>query len=339
MVDAAREILDRLVANGWPVVQDWVSNREPETNRLEFKLKGKASASGLDDEDLENLATSLSAFANQDGGLLVIGVYAGGGGARGASFDRAQHLKPVPDVEAFGGLVERRIKGLTDPAIGGVAVHAVKNPAAHPSGVLAVYVPPKDDGPYQAAGATAEVNGRYYMRTAAGAKTMSASQVAGAYGRSPRPKLSLVMRFRARGMSAAGVEVRLRNEGRGVARQPAIQFVDPPREIDWRIRQGQMSGMMAHENAAGDGVRCVLLVSYEREVFIYPKMDLLAAHFPFDDMVQLESRRWQLRLRGSVYAADAQPIDFDKTIDSGDSGQDRDKLWLMTPEDDGGAKP
>src|SRR5689334_5724892 len=112
--DGSRELFDRLKREGWPVVQAWVDDQEAETNHLEFKNKENAERSEIAPADLTEIAKSVSAFANTGGGLLVIGVDAGGGTKRGAGFDRVRRISPISGVEAFGGGLERRIKNLCD---------------------------------------------------------------------------------------------------------------------------------------------------------------------------------------------------------------------------------
>ena len=86
----SRDLFSRLRREGWPVVDEWTAAQEPETNHLEFKNKHDPARSDIAPEDIDELAKSLSAFANTAGGLIVFGIDAGAGGKRGAGFDRVK---------------------------------------------------------------------------------------------------------------------------------------------------------------------------------------------------------------------------------------------------------
>lgn len=103
-----REVFDRLKAEGWPLVESWRQARESETLHLEFKLKTDPSTDAIEDEDKAEIARTLSALANTEGGLLVVGVDAGGG--RGKGFDRVTEKAP----RAFQGSRRRHHEGDRD---------------------------------------------------------------------------------------------------------------------------------------------------------------------------------------------------------------------------------
>ena len=65
---------ERLKDDGWTLLEEWHREQEPETLHLEFKLKDDPIAAAIGDADRTNVAKTLSAFANTEGGLLVLGV-------------------------------------------------------------------------------------------------------------------------------------------------------------------------------------------------------------------------------------------------------------------------
>jgi predicted HTH transcriptional regulator len=172
MVDYGRDLFDELQSARWALVEGWLTRTEPETLHLEFKLKENPSTPTIDDADKKQVARTLSAFANTEGGLLVLGIDAGGGTHGG--FDRVTRIAPIANVETFGGALERRLRSFTEPPIAGLRVTSVENPGTR-TGVVGVYVPRSNGGPHRVVGATSDSNERYYMRTASGAQTISHS--------------------------------------------------------------------------------------------------------------------------------------------------------------------
>jgi hypothetical protein len=200
VADPGRDLFERLKVEGWPLVDEWMANAEAETLHLEFKFKTNPESVAIDSADKANIAKTLSAFANTEGGLLVMGIDAGGGGRGG--FDRVTNLVPVADAERFGGALERVVRIFTDPPIAGLMVHRTQRPGSEPAGIVAVYVPPSRGGPHRALNATAEVNDRYYMRTSSCAQTIPHSLLAVLF--LPTPRAVLLLR-----RIPAGVPVRV----------------------------------------------------------------------------------------------------------------------------------
>ena len=101
---AAQTISDQLAGpNGWDVATEWIARREPESLHLDFKcVEGGAGVKGrsLADQQKEQLAVALSAFANTEGGVLVLGVHAPP--AKKGDPDRAASIQGIEDVGADG---------------------------------------------------------------------------------------------------------------------------------------------------------------------------------------------------------------------------------------------
>jgi schlafen family protein len=87
-MDPGRALFERLRAERWKLVREWVDIREAETTHLEFKRKAKHSTAEIDDDDKGGVARTLSAFANTEGGLLVLGIGPGAAVARHSTAPR-----------------------------------------------------------------------------------------------------------------------------------------------------------------------------------------------------------------------------------------------------------
>lgn len=333
---AARELYGRLTGpNAWDIVEAWVTDKEAETNHLEFKKKDDPKTNAVDPEDINALAKALSQFANTGTGLLVFGVDAGGGKAKGQSFDRVRCLDLIDDAEGFGGLVERRLKTFTDPAIGALAVHAVKHPGGK-KGVVIVLVPESDGGPHCAHNASKDVNGRYYMRTAAGAQSMPHSVLAAMFGRTAQPRLHLCVRLIPVGSQPMQVEFRLLNAGRGVARRPAIQFHEFTSKVELvMFNSVSKYGFILRPHNSAEGVSRILCEASE-ELLIYPDMDRVCLFGTYRG----DTLDHDMRFRGVLHALDMRPTPFDGILTFGQHEHQHDiaARRLILPPVDGSIK-
>jgi len=276
---SGRELFERFRTEGWRLVEQWLGDHESETNHHEFKNKKDPSTSALDEEDKANVAKALSAFANTGGGVLVFGVDAGGGGKKGQTFDRVNAIRPIEQVEAFGGSLERRLRTFTEPPIRGLDIAYATKPSTSGAGVLCIYVPKSTGGPHRAICATSEVNDRYYMRTAAGDQTMPHALLAALFAYALPPKLEFRARFLARDFlnSELGplVELRLANRGRSPARRPAVHLFGPPPLI-WP-RAPETFGIQTRTTEEGLRYAALEPLPDAADLVIYPESDIVLA--------------------------------------------------------------
>lgn len=325
MPDAGRDLFERLKAEQWALVDAWLAEKEAETLHLEFKLKANAATATIDDEDKAEIAKTLSAFANTEGGLLVVGIDAGGGNGKG--FDRVTRVDRLADVERFGGALERRIRTFTDPPIAALMLIPIKKPEAGTSGVLGVHVPPSDGGPHRVANASSETNDRYYMRTAAGAQTIPHSLLAALFSRTATPKLSLEIRLV--GGRNVQVEFRLFNRGRGVARRPAIMFAEwPGSTLQPDFLSLQENGFFWRPNPGNTDLARVLIEPRE-DLVIYPGTDRIL-------MTAKPVAECRIVFRASLYAVDAQPRGGDGILAITAAGANDGPPLVIPAEDEGG---
>ena len=310
----ASELFERVKVEGWATVGRWVADKEPETHHLEFKRKTDPATATLDPGDCEEIAKSLSAFANTGGGVLVLGVDAGAGQNRGGGFDRVRRAAPIADVEAFGGALERRLRTFTDPPIAALAVHAVTQPTDK-SGIVLIDVPASGGGPHRATNATTAVNDRYYMRTAAGAQTMPHPLLADRFGRIALPRLR--MHVRQGPVAPFGFVFSFTNEGRGAARRPAAIL----REVRLEAGGGELRWPSSPAQDASTGFVLRALPYGEAHLegwFVEPYTDTVVypgaprGFFALSTSLYLkpENFRTPIRLdyRAELYALDVRPV-------------------------------
>jgi len=300
---SGRELFEDLERRGWPVVEEWTAANQAESLHLEFKKKETPTTSKLEDPDKDYLAKTLSGFSNVEGGLLVVGMNTKSvnGGA-----DKLDAPIPIAGIDDFAGRVERNIATYTTPTIAGVMVRAIKEPGKH-CGVLAIYVPASDGGPHRASNASATINDRYFMRTAASTVNMPHALLEDRFGRRPPPRLRLGARLD--GSVHLTLDLRLHNHGRGTARQVALRLEGLDDAMRWRDELSLAKGwsILWDSNGAIDRV----IYRAPSDWVLYPGMSLPVARLT----AQNESQRMHQReLTGTTYAVDARPVDFAEVL-------------------------
>lgn len=184
-----------------------------ENHLIEFKTLVLEDFS--DKNDKRNLAASMSAFSNSDGGIILWGVR--------ASKDKNDGY--IDQVTAADGLKNpkvalSRLLDLTATACSpfpiGVEHRIIKGRSAS---FVATYVPASDGGPHMAQLGL----GKYYVRSGGSSIPMEHFQIADMFGRRAAPRLSL----EAVDVNGFAFSLMLRNEGRGPAHAPYLQVLMP----------------------------------------------------------------------------------------------------------------
>jgi hypothetical protein len=337
-----RELFERLSAEGWPLIEAWKNEREAETLHLEFKRKADPCSAEIEPKDMANVAQTLSAFANTEGGLLVLGVDAGGGSRHG--FDRVTGLVPIANVERFGGSLERRLRAFTDPPIAGLMVRAIEKPGSGGAGVVAVHVPRSEAGPHRAAQATAETNDRYYMRTAAGAQTIPHSLLAALFAFAAPPRLEFRARFIHVNDAGANtpsdppvVEMRLVNHGRSAARRPAV-FLFGASSLNWD--EFRLWNFHYYPRKTEDGFSYVAIEPLH-DVVIYPGADIVLARLRCTEGAFCNSGAVQVGFRVRVMSLDTVPFEGQRylCVSRDASAADALRALVVVRADDQGEGP
>jgi hypothetical protein len=317
-----RVVFDRLKSDGWSGVKELISERAPETLHLEFKSKGHGGEPGkIGDEDKKNLAKSISAFANTEGGCLIFGISTDQG--KGSDADRAKAVQLIDDLGGVKRSVEAILRDVVNPAIPGVELHVVEDSAGSDRGILALYIPQSVGRPHRANMGSGDVREHYYQRTASRSDIMPHSILAALMGRVPSASLYLLLNIWIEQPSVLRFWLELGNSGRGSARQPAIKLFESEPALrslwyeavsstqlssDWRIKRSFAPG-------ADEGS---VLLSSDPDTVVYPGDRLLLT----ENGPGTIPGRWawgrgvDLPAKGVLYSLEAAPVEFDDRVSS-----------------------
>jgi len=216
MTSAAQQIYDSLNEE---VLKRWREEKKPETLHLEYKTLANSTQPFSNWEDKRNLAKTMSAFANAEGGVILWGV-----DERKVSDDEMvlAEFVSVGDISKTLRKLEERTPEASSPPVPGVVHKSVK---VNGETVIATLVPASDEGPHMAK----LRENRYYQRSGGSSLLMEHSQVADMFGRRPQPKLALAW-YISGGIALPSKEfhghiaVTVTNTGRGIARFPSAHL-------------------------------------------------------------------------------------------------------------------
>jgi hypothetical protein len=208
---SAHDVWSELVAGDWAAISQWRVDGRAEDLFLDFKRAAIEAGRQDDGDDKKNLAKEMSGFGNWEGGVIVFG----------AEITKRDGADVLHRLNGVGGNLKRyeeqmrvRARGATFPPLAGMDVRAFEDPGRPGDGVVAVYVPFSDGGPYRAEGHP-EVSGRYYVRTTSDTMVMPHPLLAAMFGRRPPPRLRVGIEQKDKSPSTIWVHVE--NAGRGAA--------------------------------------------------------------------------------------------------------------------------
>jgi len=319
---AERGLFERLRAEGWPAITELIADQTPESLSLEFKCKAYGGLPGkLHDDDRKNLAKSISAFANTDGGCMIFGISTETGRAHDP--DRAKAAQAVSDLGKFKQAVEAILKDVVNPAVPGIDLLTIEDQAGSDRGALAIHVPQSIARPHRANMGPGDVREHYYQRSASRSDIMPHSILAALMGRIPSPSLHLLLNLWIEQPSRLRFSLELRNAGRGSARQPAIRLfeAEPADRSLWSMAlasTGLPDGWKATSTRM-PGEEPTILLSTGSDAIVYP-----------GDGIVLTAREpgtitggWQwgrpvaFSVKGALYSADGAPVEFDRRLVAG----------------------
>jgi Putative DNA-binding domain len=171
----------------------------------------------------QSIAKSACGFTNATGGVIVVGMIAKAGND---GVDVVQEESPVDDAEAVRSKVEDIISKLVEPGIEGIQSKSIRFPKSK-SGFVVVFIPESEGSPHRS---TAPKD--FFVRIGPNTIPMAYFQIADRFGRRPQARLIVEVRhealryssFREDGSRERVFSMTLTNEGRGIARFPAVRF-------------------------------------------------------------------------------------------------------------------
>jgi hypothetical protein len=134
----------------------------------------------LDNACLDSLSDYLSAFANYDGGYLVIGMTKTSGTTHAPDSGVVLKHPKNGDLKEW---LEDKLPGLVDPPLPKLAVQLISNPANAAQGVVAIYIPESDLAPHQGS------KGRFFSRRGSKLRAITTREVFDIQARQKNPVL------------------------------------------------------------------------------------------------------------------------------------------------------
>lgn len=220
----ARDLYDRLVAEGERVIDELIHARESESFYLDFKRSSdNGTGQRLSTPDRKNLAKAISGFGNSEGGVIVWGVDCS---ASGGQTDVAQAKILLDDAAAFRARLEGIVSVCTVPVHQSVESHAI--PSAGTRGFVVTHIPKSARAPHQTI-----PDQRYFMRAGSAFAPVPHGVLEGMFGRRPQPHvfpnyvLALPHIATNRATVSVSCGILVYNEGPGIARDVYVSVSVP----------------------------------------------------------------------------------------------------------------
>jgi hypothetical protein len=174
----------------------------------------------------ESLAKAACGFTNATGGVIIIGLKARIGAD---GIDVIQELKPVENVESVRSEALDAISSLVEPGIEGIQSKAVRIAPRVKQGFVLIFIPESQGAPHRSKCNPKE----FYVRIGAQTLPMAYFQLEDRFGRRPHARLIVNLKHHSirhaylqANIFERCISVELTNEGRGLARFPAIRCQD-----------------------------------------------------------------------------------------------------------------
>jgi hypothetical protein len=241
-------------------IGQFVTDRVQEGIYLEFKTKKDNRTPELDESDAFQLSRALSGFANSDGGVIVWGVETD-------KEERARLLKPIPAIADFEARIKKSLLNSVQPMVDDVRIESFLDGGANASGYLKCLIPRSEKTPHRALRANRE----YYRRSTEGFYRLEHFDLEDAFGRRPRPVLSVHLDLLPRPGDDPHEEVRFAflNEGRGPARHAAFTCAFDP-----GVQVAQAAGRISDNSSLNAGRP---VVSHQEDVAVIHPVPIVSS--------------------------------------------------------------
>jgi hypothetical protein len=194
-----------------------MKGRDYETHILECKGVTSSDLQDPKSKFKDNVACSLSGFANAGGGVVIWGVTAD---RDAEGIDRVTATKGLVEPDRLVARLWELTPMLVTPSLVGVE-HRLIRGRSHPS-FVATLIPQSDAGPHMCMTQGPCAN-KYYVRSGASFMAMQHHQIADMFGRRARPVLD-VQYYPSPSGEQYNYGLRIMNRGRGAAQAPFIQL-------------------------------------------------------------------------------------------------------------------
>lgn len=135
----------------------------------------------IDNKSLSEVSEYLSAFANYDGGYLVVGMSKQ---LDGSHCPDAGVILRHPKYKDLKEWLEDKLPGLVDPPLPKLAVQAIPNPLDGTKGVIVIHVPESEFAPHQGH------KERFYSRRGSKNRALTTREIFDIRGRKKHPDLT-----------------------------------------------------------------------------------------------------------------------------------------------------
>jgi Putative DNA-binding domain len=230
---------------GYPALNDMVTQQIEETLHLEFKTLSDQTGSSLLKEDRKLIAKAVCGFSNAEGGVLLLGVRT----TKSHGIDVALGLVDFENVEAMRNRIVSAIPDLLSPQNAKIEVIGISSPSTPSKGLIAINVPPSDARPHMSI-----VHHHYFRRGSDGTRMLEHGEIKELMLAPREGRLGLGYRMIS-GMMSGDLKYKfdcmlsLRNEGKIAVRAPFIRVTNAsitPADVAFRAQAHPKGGRVIY---------------------------------------------------------------------------------------------